>query len=467
MGAPDDIAIDVQRVSKRFARSLKLSMWYGLQDVLKMGLVPKSRRSAGWESRLLDATRESKSRPEAGRPSADEEVWNRELRPSEFWAVRDVSFQLRRGEGLGLLGANGAGKSTLFSILSGIYAPTLGRAVIRGRLQALIALGAGFHRALSGRENIYVNAAILGLTTRQVDALMDRIVAFADIGDFMEAPIKNYSSGMLVRLAFSVAAHLDPDVLLIDEILAVGDAAFQLKCSRYAQELIRGGKTMIVVSHNMHFIQTMASRCIWLDRGRVIDDGPADVVAKRYSQFMMRKSDATPARPGVAPAAAGPCSFRRAFWIDPQGQELPSPSPKGPALLHVEVDASQAIQHARVWVQILAVGGEMPVIGAIMSEDGHHLNLSPGLNVLRVEFPSMPLRTDVLYRFVVRIGHGVGATLGAPFTSDEFFGTDSTDVCLNGWGQSTRVTGLMQSLVAVPYRWHAVAGCELRSDGGA
>lgn len=407
-------AIEVSGLSKKFARSLKLSMWYGLQDVLKIGLIPKAFQSDGWSARLTDALRdETLAAPSSTVPTRPDMDWEKALRPSEFWALRDVSFRLLPGESMGLLGANGAGKSTLFSILSGIYAPTMGRAVIRGRLQALIALGAGFHRALSGRENIYVNAAILGLRGREVDALLDRILEFADIGEFIDAPIKTYSSGMLVRLAFSVAAHLDPDVMLIDEILAVGDAAFQLKCSRFAQKLVSQGKTMVIVSHNMHLIQSMASRCLWMDHGQVKADGPVAVVTQQYGQFMMRKSDRGWAEKEKPGSKGYPCRISRAWWADVSGRELGDRVGPGAAAIYFEIMASENIADTRVWVTLEAVGCEVPVMGAIMSEDGHQVALAAGRNLIAVEFASLPLRDSLQYRFVVRVGHGVGAGVGA------------------------------------------------------
>ncbi len=459
MSNQPEYAIEIENVSKKFARSLKLSMIYGLKDVMRIGMVPKPFRSSGYDARLRDASTDLRSPASAldSRPIA-----LAPLRPSEFWALQNVSFKLKPGESLGLLGANGAGKSTLFSILSGIYAPTHGRAVIRGRLQALIALGAGFHKALSGRENIFINAAILGMSSRQVDAMIDRIIDFADIGEFLDAPIKNYSSGMLVRLAFSVAAHLDPDVLLIDEILAVGDAAFQLKCSRYAQELVRKGKTMVVVSHNMHFIQSMANRCIWLDHGQVVEDGPADEVARKYSQFMMKKTEHVRASSGSAPGSSTPCRINKVAWLDAGGSEAGGEIGGEPVSVFMEIESSQDMKDTRVWVRIMAVGCEIPVIGAIMSEDGHQVDLVKGRNVLMLDFPDLPLRPELQYRLVVMIGHGVGASLAPPFTSDVFVGRQSKPACLNGAGPGVQVGGLMESLTHIPYRWRAIEGCTLQ-----
>jgi lipopolysaccharide transport system ATP-binding protein len=208
-----------------------------------------------------------------------------------------VSFDIRRGERVGLIGPNGAGKSTLFSILSEIYGPSEGHVEIHGRLQALIALGAGFHPLLTGRENIYVNAAILGMNRKAVDRIQEEIIAFADLGEFIDAPVKNYSSGMLVRLGFAIAANMNPDIMLIDEILAVGDARFQSKCIGFSKRLADEGRTVVMVSHNLNQVLRVCERAIWLDHGCILMDGPARDVVREYSTWALRE--------GGGAAAAG------------------------------------------------------------------------------------------------------------------------------------------------------------------
>ena len=200
----------------------------------------------------------------------------------EFWALRDVTFSLERGEILGLVGMNGAGKSTLLKILSKVTVPTRGSFVARGRLGALIEIGAGFHPELSGRENIFLNGAIMGMSRKEVQGKFDRIVAFAEIERFIDTPIKHYSSGMQMRLGFSVAAHTDPDILLIDEILAVGDASFQAKCLNKLAELKEEDKTIILVSHNLTTIAEHSKRVLWLDRGAVRMMGDPGAVVNAF-----------------------------------------------------------------------------------------------------------------------------------------------------------------------------------------
>ena len=199
-----------------------------------------------------------------------------------FWALRDVSFEIQPGEVVGVIGRNGAGKSTLLKILSRITAPTKGKIEVRGRLASLLEVGTGFHPELSGRENIFLNGAILGMRRSEVARKFDEIVAFAEVEKFIDTPVKRYSSGMYVRLAFSVAAHLEPDVLIVDEVLAVGDASFQRKCLGKLEATHRSGRAVIVVSHHMPMITQLCSKALWLDRGEAIVAGDVRSVAARY-----------------------------------------------------------------------------------------------------------------------------------------------------------------------------------------
>ena len=197
-----------------------------------------------------------------------------------FWALRNVSFDVQRGEVLGLVGRNGAGKSTLLKVLSRITEPTEGRAVLRGRVASLLEVGTGFHPELSGRENIYLNGSILGMSHSEIKTKFDQIVAFSEIEQFLDTPVKRYSSGMYVRLAFAVAAHLEPEILIVDEVLAVGDARFQKRCLGKMQEVARGqGRTVLFVSHNMQAISTLTTRCVLMKQGQVHAVGPtADII---------------------------------------------------------------------------------------------------------------------------------------------------------------------------------------------
>ena len=207
------------------------------------------------------------------------------VRKDEFWALQDISFSVKKGEAVGIIGANGAGKSTLLKILTEITPPTTGEVRMYGSVASLLEVGTGFHPELSGRENIFLNGAILGMTKKEINAKFDSIVAFAGIDKFVDEPVKHYSSGMYVRLAFAVAAHMESDILLIDEVLAVGDAEFQKKCLGKMNEITRQeGRTILFVSHNMDAIKTLCDRCILLDGGKIKADGLVNKVIKKIKQ---------------------------------------------------------------------------------------------------------------------------------------------------------------------------------------
>lgn len=250
----EDTLVLAEHVSKKFCRSLKRSLWYGVRDVAG-ALIP-------WSS-----PGEGKSHGFGGR-----EAHRPQLRVDEFWAVEDVSFELKRGECLGLVGHNGAGKSTLLKILNGLIPPDGGRITTRGRVAALIELNAGFNPILSGRENIYNQAALVGFSRSETDAKFDKIVDFAEIGEFLDMPVQNYSSGMRVRLGFAVAAQMEPDVLIIDEVLAVGDVAFRFKCLNAIGELMRSA-AVIFVSHAMPQVFRLCNEVIVMDHGSVTYQG--------------------------------------------------------------------------------------------------------------------------------------------------------------------------------------------------
>jgi lipopolysaccharide transport system ATP-binding protein len=266
-----DWAIRVEGVSKKFGLTLRQSMKYGLRD---MG------------GRLL------------GRQGT-----NGTLREGEFWAVNDVSFEVQPGEALGIMGVNGCGKTTLLRILNGIYAPDTGRAQLRGRVGAMIAAGAGFAPMLSGRENVYVNGTLLGLTTGEIDDVMDEIIAFSELGQFIDLPVKNYSSGMYVRLGFAIAALSRPDVLLMDEVLAVGDLNFQKKCFDHILKLKREGTAIILVSHSPGAIWSVCDRGLFMNRGRVEVDGPVEDAIRAYDDQNARNAAAASAQFDQAVAA--------------------------------------------------------------------------------------------------------------------------------------------------------------------
>ena len=204
--------------------------------------------------------------------------------PPMFWALKDIAFDVPAGEVVGLIGRNGAGKSTLLKVLSRVTDPTEGRILLHGRVGSLLEVGTGFHPELTGRENIFMNGAILGMRRAEITRQFDAIVAFAEVEKFIDTAVKHYSSGMYLRLAFAVAAHLEPEILLVDEVLAVGDAAFQKKCLGKMGDVARQGRTIIFVSHNMTALRSLCTRAVWLNEGRVTEDGPSALVVDHYLQ---------------------------------------------------------------------------------------------------------------------------------------------------------------------------------------
>ncbi|MCC7497960.1 MAG: ABC transporter ATP-binding protein [Bryobacterales bacterium] len=226
---------------------------------------------------------------------------------TDFWALRDISFQIRRGETFCIIGENGSGKSTLLQLIAGILHPSAGRLRVSGRVSALLELGAGFNPEFSGRDNIYLNGAILGLSAKQIDARYQQIESFAEIGDFINRPVKTYSSGMVVRLAFSVAIHVDPEILLVDEALAVGDIYFRQRCMRKVHELRGNGVTILFVSHAIGDVKQVGDRTVWLENGRIRDIGATDLIVAKYLAAMVQKDSAyieTRHVPGAGGAAA-------------------------------------------------------------------------------------------------------------------------------------------------------------------
>jgi lipopolysaccharide transport system ATP-binding protein len=255
-----DIAIRIEQLGKRYEIGAKREEYDTVREALSGAIALPLRRLRGRGS------------PHQVRRS----------RSDMYWALRNVSFEIKRGEVLGIIGRNGAGKSTLLKILSRVTQPTEGRVAVYGRVASLLEVGTGFNPELTGRENVYLNGAILGLRKAEIDRKFDEIVAFSEIEKFIDTPVKRYSSGMHVRLGFAVAAQLDPEVLIVDEVLAVGDVAFQKKCVRKIEEARENGRTILLVSHNMGFILQLCARVVWLESGEVVAAGDPAPIVSRY-----------------------------------------------------------------------------------------------------------------------------------------------------------------------------------------
>jgi lipopolysaccharide transport system ATP-binding protein len=294
-----DIAIRVEQLSKKFFAGRKQQSYSTMRETLTDAFLDPFCRI----SKVI-----------RGHPMGTET-------DKEFWALKDISFDVNQGEVLGLIGRNGAGKSTLLKILTRITTPTKGQATVQGRVGSLLEVGTGFHPELTGRENIYLNGAILGMRRAQIEKRFDEIVEFSEISEFLDTPAKYYSSGMYMRLAFAVSAHLDSDILLVDEVLAVGDGRFQRKCMNKMQDVGKDGRTVLFVSHNMPAISGLCSRSILLEEGRMIQDGvPRDVIAA-YLNYGV-KTSAVREWPDVRTAPGGDVARLRAVRVRADGNRV-------------------------------------------------------------------------------------------------------------------------------------------------
>jgi ABC-2 type transport system ATP-binding protein len=281
----------------------------------------------------------------------------RRAKYDEFWALRDVSFEVPEGSTFGLIGENGSGKSTLLKCLARILVPDTGSVRVNGSVAALLELGSGFHPELTGRENVYLNGSILGLSKREIDAKFDEIVDFAGIEQFIDQPVKNYSSGMYVRLGFSVAINVDPDILLVDEVLAVGDANFQAKCMEKFADFREAGKTVVIVSHAMGVMRTMCDHAAWLDHGKLVEAGPASGLVDEYvdATHVDRHGDVKSGRYG-----SGEASVEALELLDASGDETTSLRTGDAATIRLHYRAEERI--------------ERPVFGlAADTLDGHEI----------------------------------------------------------------------------------------------
>lgn len=374
----DDVVLSVENVSKRFARDIKRSMFYGIVDI-------------GTE---LIGTRQPAT----------------QLRKGEFWALHNVSLSLRRGDALGLVGANGSGKTTLLRIISGLIKPDTGRIRVKGKLAPLLALGAGFNPILTGRENLYLNMSILGLSRGQIDRRFDDVVEFAEIGEAIEAPIRNYSSGMRARLGFSSAIHTDPDILLIDEVLSVGDVRFRGKCARRLMELKESGTSFVFVSHNSMQVLSVTNTAIYLVKGNLTASGPTHDVITQYENDLFlvdpNQSDALEKRlPEKGEKSSGVdivgISFR-----DESGQVLDSLSSGQLVRFTVKVKVMEAFKKVNIRVRVSDQKGDSsPILFLGGFLDNASYDLEPGYHEITIVMPYLGLRPG-LYSASVNVRSG-------------------------------------------------------------
>lgn len=358
-----DVVISVNNVSKKFCRNLKYSLLYGLQDIT---------------AEIIGKSRQSDS-----------------LRLQEFWALKNINFQLKQGEALGLIGANGAGKSTLLRIISGLINPDTGLIRVRGRVAPLIALSAGFNPILTGKENIYANMSILGLFKAEIDQKFAAVVDFAELWDAIDAPVQTYSSGMSARLGFACAVHIEPEILLIDEVLSVGDIKFRMKCHQRLAKLRKNGTAFILVSHNSHSILNICDSAIYLQKGKLIASGKTESVISKYeedlafNQTEKNNHKAILILPEKPQDESSGLDILAVFFRDRLGDIIENPFCGRPITFCVQCRSYKHIDNLNLGIKIRTVLGEQDLVLYLTSaSDDFLFKISPG---------KLEIQLDMLY----------------------------------------------------------------------
>jgi lipopolysaccharide transport system ATP-binding protein len=391
-------AITIEGISKCYQIGLRAEKYLTLRDTIMAAVKAPFQRMAGLAGKG----------PEQG----------------QFWALKDVSFDVKHGEVIGIIGRNGAGKSTLLKILSRITEPTEGRARLRGRVSSLLEVGTGFHPELTGRENIYLNGAILGMRKAEIDRKFDEIVAFAETEQFLDTPVKRYSSGMHVRLAFAVAAHLEPEILIIDEVLAVGDQEFQKKCLGRIQQVSQGdGRTVLFVSHNIGAVRNLCDRAVYLRNGSVVEVGEADAVVDTYlnSTISAEEKDLLkrPRFPGLTATFTG-------------FSALPGPDKEriycgAEAIFEFHLDVKEPLKNACIGLMLNSDKGYR-VLNFYSRLEKHGVTLNPGKQVVRCKVEGLPLRhgrymADIEIRTSAKLYDYLEHAAAVDVEYDDFYGT--------------------------------------------
>lgn len=364
----DDTIISIQDVSKKFCRSLKQAYVYGLKDIA---------------AEVFGTSRGSHA-----------------LRKGEFWALQNVSIDVRRGESLGLIGVNGSGKTTLLRIISGLIKPDTGSIRIRGRIAALIALGAGFNPLLSGRENVYVNMSILGLSRQEIDESFQNVLDFAEVWDAIDAPVRTYSSGMRARLGFACAIYTKPDILLIDEVLAVGDARFRTKCYRKLNELREKGTSFVLVSHSSNAILNICNTTVYLSKGNVVMCGETDLVMSKYEEDLL-KIGSESGKGAMADISDNSHNSEELHILsisfqDDKGNVINTLVSGKPAYLCIRCKAYKMVENAIVGIIIRDISNQHDSILSINSErDKQTLEIPSGEHEIKFKMPYCGLKPGI------------------------------------------------------------------------
>jgi lipopolysaccharide transport system ATP-binding protein len=346
-----------------------------------------------------------------------------------LWALKDVSFDVQAGETIGIIGRNGAGKSTLLKILSRITEPTSGEIELNGRVASLLEVGTGFHPELTGRENIYLNGAIMGMTRREIDTKFDEIVAFSEMERFIETPVKRFSSGQYLRLAFAVAAHLEPEILVVDEVLAVGDVAFQRKCLGKMESVASQGRTVLFVSHNLPVMRQLCSRGVLLRAGEVVRTGPIHDVVDEYVSDVKLETEVH-----LEPRGGKVAQFARLCLRNDQGELANRLAHSEPFTAELEFVVHERIQADRLWWGIFRSDGDALLISSELDDLRPRTEVrEPGRYLAQVRFPGGILNAGT-YRYGVSLA-AVGGAVRDNHDGFHFEVYDDTDLCLNSGGR--------------------------------
>jgi lipopolysaccharide transport system ATP-binding protein len=365
-----------------------------------------------------------------------------------LWSLRDVSFDVREGEAFGVIGPNGAGKSTLLKILSRITEPTEGRAEILGRVGSLLEVGTGFHPDLSGRENVYLNGAILGMRKTEIDAKFDEIVAFAGVERFLDTPIKRYSSGMYTRLAFAVAAHLEPEILIVDEVLAVGDSAFQKKCLGKMENVTKLGRTVLFVSHNMAAVSRLCQRAVLLEGGRLVACGPSQDIVDQYMRNVEQLSQLTLAE-RTDRLGSQALRFTGLELRDADGHAIPQAASGQDVALALQYESRPGVNLHDVQIAVNIRGRFEERICSLatwVAKGGHLFHELPARGVIVCQIPRLPFQPG---RYSVNVWSAVAGEV-----ADYIQAADMIDVEAGDFFDTGRLPALHEGPVLVGHTWH-------------
>ena len=380
---------------------------------------------------------------------------NGNLAPAEVhWALKNVGFEVKPGESVGIIGRNGAGKSTLLKVLCRITEPTFGCAYIRGRVGALLEVGAGFHQELTGRENVFLNSAILGMKRKEIERKMEEIIGFSELEKFIDTPVKHYSSGMYMRLAFAVAAHLEPEILLVDEVLAVGDAAFQKKCLGKMENVANEGRTVLFVSHNMGAVKGLCERAIWLDEGSIKADGDVDEVVKAYLNTLIDNSFTY---------YNDMYGFRieEVVLRNQDGERTLNFRPGDELTVEIWFNTRKKIVSPYFWIAIQGVRGRC--FAANMLLDGNRPQVLEGRGCLKCRFMSLPLLPQS-FSVVMAMRDSNGKDAIVPPQDVASFNVNANLEDYGFYGERIHALAPKSSPVIIPYEWIMPDGSAVQID---